>query len=232
MESYPLIRRGYTLVELLAVLGIVGLLTAILIPIAVTTRRQGQATSCLSNVRQLGIAIISYTQDYDGSYPPALMVEFTGDHARTAAGSYWYDLLLPYTKNHLFICPSRWVSEAYEHKGYACGYAINVNLSQPNKTGLQLHYTGQNEALVRAQSNLVTIFDARAGIIAMNIPDFPNPVEGIYSTAMEEEINAQTPASSRHQGGANYALADGHAKWLRLNEFDTECDRNNPCFKP
>ena len=62
-------RRAFTLIELLVVIGIIGLLGALLLPALASAQRAGKAVACLSNLRQIGIAIHSYSGDYSGSIP-------------------------------------------------------------------------------------------------------------------------------------------------------------------
>ena len=61
--------RGFTLIELLVVIAIISVLAAILFPVFARARENARRTSCLSNLKQIGLAFLQYTQDYDEAYP-------------------------------------------------------------------------------------------------------------------------------------------------------------------
>jgi prepilin-type N-terminal cleavage/methylation domain-containing protein/prepilin-type processing-associated H-X9-DG protein len=62
-------RTGFTLIELLVVIAIIAILAAILFPVFAKAREQARAISCVSNMKQLGTALLMYAQDYDATYP-------------------------------------------------------------------------------------------------------------------------------------------------------------------
>ena len=64
-------RRGFTLIELLVVIAIIAILAAILFPVFAKAREKARQSSCLSNVKQLGLGLMMYAQDYDETYMPS-----------------------------------------------------------------------------------------------------------------------------------------------------------------
>src|SRR5262249_39849721 len=64
--------RGFTLIELLVVIAGIAILAALLFPVFAQARGKARETACLSNLRQAGLAISMYAQDYDGYYPCAV----------------------------------------------------------------------------------------------------------------------------------------------------------------
>jgi prepilin-type N-terminal cleavage/methylation domain-containing protein len=102
-------RRGFTLIELLVVIAIIAILAAILFPIFARARESARQTSCISNVRQLGMAMMQYVQDYDENFPsrfpdPTKPGPYPCRACRTKDIR---PLLSPYVKNdQLYRCPS------------------------------------------------------------------------------------------------------------------------------
>ena len=90
---------GFTLIELLVVIAIIAILAAILFPVFAQAREQARKTSCLSNVKQMGLAMLMYTEDYDENLPLDLTVNSQNFFT-------WQDLIQPYAKNYgIVICP-------------------------------------------------------------------------------------------------------------------------------
>lgn len=84
----PIRVRGFALIELLVVIAIISLLAAFLLPVFASARGKARQTTCLSNIRQLGAALLLYAQDWDETYPldrkpraPALLGSAPAPHA-------------------------------------------------------------------------------------------------------------------------------------------------------
>ncbi len=95
-------RRGFTLIELLVVIAIIAILAAMLFPVFGRTREAARRTTCVSNLRQLGLAAHMYSSDYDGLMPCDYYACNSGwTHSRLVGQ------LLPYIKNmNILYCPS------------------------------------------------------------------------------------------------------------------------------
>ncbi|MDR3709508.1 MAG: DUF1559 domain-containing protein [Capsulimonadaceae bacterium] len=108
-------RRGFTLIELLVVIAIIAILAAILFPVFATAREKARATACLSNEKQIGLAVVQYNADYDETEPCGF--------SRTNRLIGWACQLYPYVKSKaVFVCPSDTTP------GASSSYAINNNI--------------------------------------------------------------------------------------------------------
>jgi len=93
-------RRGFTLIELLVVIAIIAILAAILFPVFAQARESARKAACMSNMKQIGLAIQQYVQDYDGIFPPSQLPS-------SGANVSWPTMIYPYVKNEgVFVCPS------------------------------------------------------------------------------------------------------------------------------
>ena len=97
----PFNRKAFTLIELLVVIAIIAILASILFPVFARARENARRSSCQSNLKQLGICMVMYSQDYDERMMPAVIPGGPGGELR------WPQLLSPYMKMRSFIiCPS------------------------------------------------------------------------------------------------------------------------------
>ena len=102
-------RKGFTLIELLVVIAIIAILAAILFPVFARARENARRASCQSNLKQIGLGLLQYSQDYDETFCNAWFGLQQGyQPSDPAAGKYkWMDAIQPYVKSaQLFVCPS------------------------------------------------------------------------------------------------------------------------------
>lgn len=94
-------QRGFTLIELLVVIAIIAILAAILFPVFGRARENARRSSCQSNLKQIGLGLHQYAQDYDGFMPPSLI------YPTPSTFMMWPSIMQPYIKSAaVFVCPS------------------------------------------------------------------------------------------------------------------------------
>ncbi len=225
-------RSGFTLVELLVVIAIISILAAILFPVFARARENARKTSCLSNVKQMGLALTQYVQDYDGAYP-------MGSYSQGGVKLRWADAIQPYAKSRqLFLCPS--APETMRAKtwfdgtaGVYGGYGYNYQYLGNGRSSVlfsardsQITHPAQTIAIADTQG---ANFEGAPGAEGSYTIDPPvvtargsGKTEGFYATGSEcgGAWNCRSVPAARHLEMVNVLFADGHAKSQRLNRLD------------
>jgi prepilin-type N-terminal cleavage/methylation domain-containing protein/prepilin-type processing-associated H-X9-DG protein len=215
-RSMHMTRRGFTLIELLVVIAIIAILAAILFPVFAKAREKARQSSCLSNVKQMAIATLSYCQDYDERFPGAYqwaygVVAPIRGFIDSGGALYTAELVLPYTKNsQIFLCPSS------QSGSITSGdYGWNTNLC-PFGTG------GINLGTIVSPASCFMLLDSGCyGVSYGNVGTtatyafwyVPGTASG-SATAMSSAWLTSDYQSGRHNQGVNIAFCDGHAKWF------------------
>jgi prepilin-type N-terminal cleavage/methylation domain-containing protein/prepilin-type processing-associated H-X9-DG protein len=231
---------GFTLIELLVVIAIIAILAAILFPVFAQARESARKATCLSNLKQIGLSVHMYTQDYDGTFPSQ---QHDGVFVNLPGGPVVYpnteqnymDELYPYIKNaKVFFCPSlKKATGVVQKGGWRNGYHFNgAFLSNPPgcKPGT---CSGLAEAAVVEPANTQIIREAGGGVEWDQAWERPYSAQAGAANYARDDCD-QFTASKFHQGGCNLLAADGHAKYYTSKLVQTLQYRPDadPNFKP
>lgn len=209
--------QGFTLIELLVVIAIIAILAAILFPVFARARENARRASCMSNLKQIGLAFMMYTQDYDEKYP--MSYQLTPQTTAGMPGSTWWsatypdgvlvhdvnwmDILYPYTKSiQVYVCPS--MNPASIFAGGA-SYGYNLAISNAAAGNLSM-------ASVQNSARCVMVLD-----YAVYYGTYANPGDG---SSFAAPSSAWRDYVVPHLGGTNVAYADGHVKWVNSSNSD------------
>ena len=228
-------RRGFTLIELLVVIAIIAILAAILFPVFARARESARRSSCSSNLKQLGLAVMQYSQDYDEKNPLRRFAPFGTGAAYSgsdgAAGDYdqnsWRSVVQPYVKStQLFSCPSNPdnTKKTYDPE-FARSYGGNTTwvgaetATPPASSSDERGVFGQiyPVSLSQLQNPSTTIAVAEMWHVpwVTIIIDRNNLSYNDSGTGGGTYTGYSDLLFANHMGTGNYLFADGHVKALR-----------------
>ena len=218
-------KTGFTLIELLVVIAIIALLAAILFPVFGRVREKARQTSCTSNLKQLGLAIVQYTQDNDECMPSINV--FDSSHGNWEEYS-WREMIYSYVKSsQVYICPSNtstatdylsdWVTNTHTFGGnppmstdYVCNTNYARNANRPGKNSGDGPFAQQ--------------LTPGGTSVPVMIPQIANPsqtiglIENADLTHSYDNLDISNSGMyandlwAGHASMTNYEFADGHVK--------------------
>lgn len=209
---------GFTLIELLVVIAIIALLAAILFPVFARARENARRSSCMNNLKQIGLGIAQYTQDYDERFPPF-------DNSDATLGTYGvivdygagtlnnaFVAALPYIKStQVFICPS-----ASKATGGGAPTARS-DTSYP-ENGI---VTGRNLAVIPNPAEIVHYqeINQRYNYYLLRPASGSQASDygcGVKYAAWHDLTAAGVESyNNQHFEGGNLLFCDGHVKWRK-----------------
>lgn len=238
----PVFTGGFTLIELLVVIAVIAIIAAILFPVFAKVREKARQTTCASNLKQIGLAIAQYAQDYDDTYPLAAY-----------GGVSWRGLVFPYAKSAgLYSCPSNPYSggdpnvpsdDWQFHISYGANETVMATPNSPHRSVIL--------AAVDNPTHLFLIGESDSA--AWELHYLPQPGPPALTQWVNDPISDPTcsqchlPAAAAthaelfvgHSGFGNWLFADGHVKALKptqtclqFNIWDLDANTTcTPLFK-
>jgi prepilin-type N-terminal cleavage/methylation domain-containing protein/prepilin-type processing-associated H-X9-DG protein len=199
-ELQPTSRKGFTLVELLVVIAVIGILASLLLPTLGHAKAEAKSIECLNQLRQLGVATLAYA----GANSDKVQIQFPLDPEKTWASALSTNLNLQVF--NLFLCPSY---PPNKFKDWRTTYGIR--LDPPNEWTCGSLEEILDVARVQRPVTYVHLADTtsrgRGGLKAQQY--------FYFRMISEYEVHA------RHQGGANGWFLDGHAARVRRTQFES-----------
>ena len=227
--------KGFTLIELLVVIAIIAILAAILFPVFAQAREKARQTSCLSNCKQIGTALVLYMDDYDETVPPmcdSRISMYTQDDVNKYPGypftelyttswatgaSYcwtWMDSIYSYVKNrNMFYCPTL--------KKPFSGYGMNIMLNH----GYQyMDAAGNCNPYCLAQLNNTAELVFCCDCLSQSSGDWPKSAFVMAPVIAGGDVVAGSAYTqpNRHNDGMNITFCDGHAKYNKRHSGPSE----------
>jgi prepilin-type N-terminal cleavage/methylation domain-containing protein/prepilin-type processing-associated H-X9-DG protein len=222
--------RGFTLIELLVVIAIIAILAAILFPVFARARENARRASCQSNLKQMGLAMMQYVQDYDEKY--CAESAYLGPNAPGGAWYtpqpelwFWPQILHPYHKSvQVFQCPSSSVGVPSVVGGDTFNGPMYGHYAYNTLFGRDSGENGLSSSAILSSASLIMFTEGGLYDTNWYWAAFPNAYRYLSGTGDVDGTTVPAPGaqdykSGRHFGGVNVTFADGHVKWLKTSKM-------------
>jgi prepilin-type N-terminal cleavage/methylation domain-containing protein/prepilin-type processing-associated H-X9-DG protein len=220
-------RNAFTLIELLVVIAIIAILAAILFPVFAQAREKARMISCLSNMRQLGLALRMYNQDYDEAFPLVRFVGLDGTDPNAEVIT-WRNVVLPYIKNTgIYQCPSNSASRLNDGDGWQTapnkkmprGYGMNasdvtwVPKDWDDGSGW-IDFSPLTDARITRPADYIMIGENVSADADINLEWPMSDSQEICERSFQHNGNSKKGPGTP----ANWVFADGHAKAMQWSK--------------
>lgn len=212
---------AFTLIELLVVIAIIAILAGLLLPALARAKARAKACGCLSNLRQIGLAMSMYAEDNRGWLP-------TTTHGTTESNS-WIYTLAPYVGNvdHIRACPAD-PKAAERLAAKASSYVLNeyTSVDQRDPFGRLKETFRKLDALAKP-TETHTVFIVADTVSPSTYNDHTHSRNWTTWDAVTADISP-----NRHGATANYLFADGHVTSLRAEPLKKRIEAGDNFAKP
>jgi prepilin-type N-terminal cleavage/methylation domain-containing protein/prepilin-type processing-associated H-X9-DG protein len=213
--------RAFTLIELLVTIAVISILAAILFPVFARARENARRSACMSNLKQIGLGVMMYVQDYDERYPQFL---------NYVTGTTWVDTTAPYIKStQVSYCPSTGYQNTLNGNYGANDQMFKRSDLTPNSISMAaipapstIYMILDYSIYYATQSNISSAVNGGGwyylpGAGAGGANTYCNGITAVTGMDRLSDCN-----NGRHFGGVNVTFADGHVKWLRSDVVRNE----------
>lgn len=209
-------KSAFTLIELLVVIAIIALLAAILFPVFARARENARRTTCQSNLKQIGLGMAQYIQDYDERYPPYQMSVWNSDCGNIGAGGQaewygshlgnygplWWQMTFPYTKSlQIMVCPSHNLGKVVSATSLLPSYGMTDSFTQPIGGGCPPgggtpYYRGINASAVSRAAEKIMVGELRVSVLPEHIGALRSDKYGWWTEPAMDDPNETNPAGT------------------------------------